>query len=214
MNLRNDIDNYNEKMLKLQFEVSEDINHKLTKGELREKFLKRFFTEELHGLKVMNGILTSRDWQSSQGDFIVLKKDARVGSLDIYDIQDCKLFMEIRSKATKMEYEELQMHAEEIKSRNVNIIVGMFSYAAKAHRKTVLSRYGFTYDKDLDMFNEYEKKLDQYPDVDFYYNLNINYEKDDELPYCVIRNVDGEKILFLQPPVIGNLINVFRGTIE
>ena len=50
MNLRNDIDNYNEKMLKLQFEVSEDINHKLTKGELREKFLKRFFTEELHGV--------------------------------------------------------------------------------------------------------------------------------------------------------------------
>ena len=47
MGIRIDIDNYNEKMFKLQFEASEDIEHKLTRGELREKFLKRFFVRNL-----------------------------------------------------------------------------------------------------------------------------------------------------------------------
>lgn len=38
MGLREDIDNYNEQMLKLQFKASDNIQHKLTQGELREKF--------------------------------------------------------------------------------------------------------------------------------------------------------------------------------
>lgn len=214
MGLRTDIDNYNEKMLKLQFEASENIEHRLTKGELREKFLKRFFSEELEGLNIKNGILVVGDWQSSQGDFIVLKKDARIGNMEVYDAEDCQLFMEIKSRATKAEFDELQLHAQEIKSKNDSIIVGMFSYATKAKRKTVISKYGFEYDEEIDMFGAYDSHLDQYPDVDFYYNLNIDYEKEGEAPYCIIKNADGEKILFLQPPVIGNLINIFRRTIK
>lgn len=214
MGIRTDIDNYNEKMLKLQFEASEDIEHKLTKGELREKFLKRFFCEELEGLNIKNGILVVEDWQSSQGDFLILKKDARIGNMDVYDAEDCQLFMEIKSRATKKEYNELQQHAQEIKSKSDSIIVGMFSYAAKAKRKTVISKFGFRYDEEMDMFSTYDSNLDQYLDIDFYYNLNIDYEKEGESSYCIIKNADGEKILFLQPPVIGNLINIFRGTIE
>lgn len=214
MGIRTDIDNYNEKMLKLQFEASERIEHKLTKGELREKFLKRLFCEELEKLNIKNGILVVGDWQSSQGDFIILKKDARIGNMDVYDLEDCQLFMEIKSRATKKEYNELQKHAKEIKSKTDSIIIGMFSYASKAKRKTVIPKFGFKYDEEMDMFGTYDSNLDQYLDVDFYYNLNIDYENEGESSYCIIKNTDEEKILFLQPPVIGNLINIFRRTIE
>ena len=54
MGLRTQIDTYNEKMLKLQFEASNDIEHKGTKGELREKVLKRFFESELKELNIKN----------------------------------------------------------------------------------------------------------------------------------------------------------------
>ena len=214
MGIREDIDSYNEKMLKLQFQASEKIEHKLTKGELREKFLKRFLCDELEGLSVKNGIIVLGDWQSSQGDFIVLKKNARIGNMDVYDAEDCQLFMEVKSRVKKAEYEGLQLHAKEIKSKNDSIIVGMFSYASHATRKNVIPKFGIRYDEELDMFDAYDSNLDQYPDVDFYYNLNTDYEQEGETSYCIIKNAGGEKILFLQPPVIGNLINVFKRTIE
>lgn len=39
-NLRNEIDSYLQNLLALQFKASSGISHNLTKGELREKFVK------------------------------------------------------------------------------------------------------------------------------------------------------------------------------
>ncbi len=214
MGLREDIDNYNEQMLRLQFQASDNIQHKLTQGELREKFLKQFFRMELDRINIKNGILISGDWQSSQGDFLVLNKNARLGSMSIYDIDDCLLFMEIKSKVTKVEFEELQKHAYELKSKNKKIMVGMFSYSSRAKRQTIVPKFGFDYDKSMDMFDTYNKKSDIYPDIDFYYNLNIYQNNNEELPYYIVKDISGERVLFLQPPVIGYLINLFRSVME
>ena len=213
MNLRTQIDLYYEEMLKLQYEASSGIEHKLTKGELREKFLKNFFMTELSGLNVSDGILTIGDWQSSQGDFIVLKGNARLGAMNIFDVEDCMIFMEIKSNAAKNEYVLLNEHAKELKEKNSNISVGMFSYTSKAKRKNVVTQFGFAYDKSLDMYEDYDNHLDAYPMIDFYFNLNINKTDVSEMPYFIIKNTDGQKILYMQPPVIANLINVFKGTI-
>ena len=214
MDLRTQIDTYNEKMLKLQFEASEGIEHKLTKGELREQFLKKFFREELTTLEIRDGILAQGDWQSSQADFLVLKKDARVGNMSVYDASDCQLFMEVKSRAVASELILLDKHAKELKDKNEDIIVGMFSYASRAKRKTIISSFGFPYDKDMDLFDEYDESGDKYPSIDFYYNLNADYEGDGEYAYCIIKNTDGQKTLFLKTPVIGDLVNIFKRTIQ
>lgn len=214
MELRTQIDAYYEKMLKLQFEASEDIEHKLTKGELREKFLKKFFKEELVNLSITDGILCQGEWQSSQGDFIVLKSTARMGNMNVYDACDCSLFMEVKSRVVTSEYQELNDRAIELKGKNEDIIVGMFSYSSRAKRKTVVEKFGFNYDRQMEMYDDYNAALDQYPNIDFYYNLNVDYEKDEEFAYCIIKNADNKKTLFLKPPVIGDLINVFKRTIQ
>lgn len=36
-------------------------------------------------------------------------------------------------------------------------------------------------------------------------------DDNEESPYFIRKSASGEKILFLQPPVIGNLVNLFRG---
>ena len=91
-------------MLRLQFEASEDIKHNLTKGELREHFLIRFFQGELVKIDIRNGILAQGDWQSSQADILVLKKDARIGVMSVYDVSDCLLFMEAKSRVVASEF--------------------------------------------------------------------------------------------------------------
>lgn len=211
MDLRTNIDNYNERMFRLQFEASEEIEHKLTKGQLREKFLKKFFISELEELNVKDGILVIDEWQSSQGDFLILKRGARVGLMNVYDIEDCVLFMEIKSRVTKAEFRELQKHALELKGKNPDMTVGMFSYASKAGRKTVIPQFGFKYDRTLEMFQTYDETKDEYSAIDFYYNLDICMDDNEESPYFIRKSASGEKILFLQPPVIGNLVNLFRG---
>lgn len=134
--------------------------------------------------------------------------------MSIYDIDDCLLFMEIKSKVTKVEFEELQKHAYELKSKNKKIMVGMFSYSSRAKRQTIVPKFGFGYDKSMDMFDTYNKKSDIYPDIDFYYNLNIYQNNNEELPYYIVKDISGERVLFLQPPVIGYLINLFRSVME
>ena len=225
MDIRKSIDSYNENILKLQFQASEPIEHALTKGELREKFLKRFFADELVELNIKNGILIQGEWQSSQGDFLILKKDARVGSMDLYDANDCQLFMEVKSKVTKSEFIALQEHAKILKEKNSSMLVGMFSYSSEAKRETIFKQFGFAYDKTIKMFEDYDVKLDIYPDIDFYYNLNAERDefhfidtgdindKGIEYSYFLVKDTNGERVYFLQPPVIENLINVFKRTI-
>ena len=134
--------------------------------------------------------------------------------MSVYDAGDCQLFMEVKSRVVASEIALLDKHALDLKDKNEDIIVGMFSYASKAKRKTIISSFGFSYDKDMDMFDEYDESIDKYPNIDFYYNLNVDYEGKGEYAYCIIKNTDGKKTLFLKPPVIGDLINIFRRTIQ
>ena len=64
--IRTQIDTYLQDMLIMQFHVSNRIDHKPTKGELREKFIHRMILEQFPNLKLESGILCFEDWQSTQ----------------------------------------------------------------------------------------------------------------------------------------------------
>lgn len=206
---REEIDTYLEKLLCLQYEASDFIKHKLTKGELREKFLINVVKDEFPNILLGNGILTKGKWQSSQGDFLHLNQNGRIGSLNSYDVIDCKMFMEIKSKATKGEFDLLEQHALEIKDKNSNIKVGMFCYSTSAKEITVLKNQGFKYDKTILAYDMYNRKQDRWPDIDFLYCLN--YRKDvDSSSYFVYRENTGNKLLFKDSPVINYFMNMLR----
>ena len=102
------IDTYLQKLLELQYHVSEPITHKPTKGKLRENFIHQMVLEQFPKLILKTGILYSQNWQSTQADFLWLKDNARIGNLDSYDLNDCKLFMEIKSCATAAELQAIE----------------------------------------------------------------------------------------------------------
>ena len=214
-NLRNEIDLYLQNLLALQFTASKNISHALTKGELREKFVKQVILSQYPNLLLTSGILIDGEWQSTQCDFIWLKENARVGNFNLYELGDCNLFMEIKSAATHGELVHLNNIAEEIHTRskaideNLRIIVGMFCYTTEATEKTVLKKFGFKYDNDLEGYSAYNSSKDVFKNIDFIISLNIT-EDGTPMSYMVIRDIYGGCVLYNNNPIINNLFNYFK----
>ena len=176
MTIRDEVDLYIQEVLKMQYMVSNNISHRLTKGELREKFIRRVVQDEFPNLLLKSGILCEGTWQSTQGDFLWLRDGARIGNLDLYDLKDCLMFMEIKSQATAKELRAINDTAKNLKQRYTGdfpIKVGMFCYGTVVNAMTVLRKFGFTYDKEIDGYNAYAKSKDVMPNVDFIFSLNI-----------------------------------------
>ena len=198
----------------MQYMVSNNISHRLTKGELREKFIRRVVQDEFPNLLLKSGILCEGTWQSTQGDFLWLRDGARIGNLDLYDLKDCLMFMEIKSQATAKELRAINDTAKNLKQRYTGdfpIKVGMFCYGTVVNAMTVLRKFGFTYDKEIDGYNAYAKSKDVMPNVDFIFSLNI-VDDPDELTsaYLVARDFSGNCSLYIDNPVIRYFFNYFR----
>ena len=214
MTIRDEVDLYIQEVLKMQYMVSNNISHRLTKGELREKFIRRVVQDEFPNLLLKSGILCEGTWQSTQGDFLWLRDGARIGNLDLYDLKDCLMFMEIKSQATAKELRAINDTAKNLKQRYTGdfpIKVGMFCYGTVANAKTSLRKFGFTYDTEIDGYNAYAKSKDVMPNVDFIFSLNI-VDDPDELTsaYLVARDFSGNCSLYIDNPVIRYFFNYFR----
>ena len=214
MTIRDEVDLYIQEVLKMQYMVSNNISHRLTKGELREKFIRRVVQDEFPNLLLKSGILCEGTWQSTQGDFLWLRDGARIGNLDLYDLKDCLMFMEIKSQATAKELRAINDTAKNLKQRYTGdfpIKVGMFCYGTVANAKTVLRKFGFTYDKEIDGYNAYAKSKDVMPNVDFIFSLNIVDDPDESTSaYLVARDFSGNCSLYIDNPVIRYFFNYFR----
>lgn len=210
--LRDQIDTYLQDMLKMQFQVSDAINHKLTKGQLREKFIHQMTLDQFPNLILRSGILCLGNWQSTQGDFVWLKDNARIGNTGIYDLNDCRMFMEIKSCATASELRSIETTAITLKDKHsgeISIRVGMFCYSTTAKEKTVLKKFGFSYDSELKSYSVHQSDMDQMKHIDFLYCLNI-CDDEGSSPYFVVRDCMGDCTLYQNNPVIQYFFNFFR----
>ena len=59
--IQTQVDTYLQKLLELQYRVSEPITHKPTKGDLRENFIHRMVLEQFPNLILKKGSLCSKD---------------------------------------------------------------------------------------------------------------------------------------------------------
>ncbi len=214
-NLRDEIDLYLQELLALQFKASSGISHNVTKGNLRESFVKQIVKNQFRNLSIESGILTDGDWQSTQGDFIWLKESARIGDFNLYELNDCNLFMEIKSNAQHSEMVHLDSIAKEIHQRvkaideNNRVTVGMFCYSTNSSEQTVLKKFGFKYDKELQGYDNYNADKDVFKNIDFLISLNIT-DEGNLSPYMVKRDIYGGCVLYNNNPIINNLFNYFK----
>lgn len=212
--MREQINKYIQDLLKLQFIAAECIEHRPTKGQLRERFVKQVIQNEFPNIILKSGILYMDNWQSTQGDILWLRENARIGTMDMYELDDCVMFLEIKSRAKANELSQINETARILKEKHTDcypVIVGMMCYCTEAQEKTVLRKMGFSYDKELDSYEEYQVQFDQLKNIDFLFSLNMN--KDQSIQgesYLVTRDRTGSCVLWRSNPVIQYFFNYFK----
>ncbi|MBU1087163.1 MAG: hypothetical protein KKD05_06545 [Candidatus Omnitrophica bacterium] len=163
---------YYQDLLNAQYYVSEIFEHALTRGEIREEFLKEIFLKRNNSLQIYSGMLFSGAAQSGQCDLLITKTGVPIspfGSKIAMDVRHCKIVLEVKSNAKGSDFRDCNEKAEKIKSLNLQHVpkYGMFCYNYALTKETVMKRFGFQYDKDLEEFAEDENLALMYPHIDF-----------------------------------------------
>ncbi|KGP78545.1 MULTISPECIES: hypothetical protein [unclassified Paenibacillus] len=179
-------DEYIEKLLLVQFGASEIIKHNLTKGEVREDFLKKEVKEQFENICYHKGFIVNneREYQSGQLDMIITGNNARIrkyGDQSMVDIHDARIILEVKSCTTTSDLKKLDQLAMDIKSYSdtpQSIRVGMFCYSYAIQESNMLKKFGFRYDKEIDGYID-DKSIDKdFEHIDFV--LALDGKKEDE----------------------------------
>lgn len=207
MNIIDEIYLYEESMLKIQYNISENISHALTKGEVREDYIKDFITRKLPNTNIYKGIIINEDKQSGQLDFIVPKSNAvvnKIGSHSMLEASECRIVFEIKS-TIKMEYiYELNNTARKIKEMNEKIKIGIIGYKLDMEEKTILRKFGYIYDKEIDGYMYDKYKIDnKITLIDYIISIDENSE------FLIIKNLD-EYVFLKERPIIKYFINILN----
>lgn len=197
---------YIEELLRVQFEASDMFEHNPTKGSIREEFLKNEISKQYKMIDCRTGAIVNGNYQSSQIDIIVTKLNARdmpMGGQSLVDVSDAKLAIEVKSCAEKKHLDELQETAAKLKSQggNSGLKVGLFCYSYDVQEKTMLKRFGYKFDKELDQYN-YHKSLDKdYRDIDFVICISKDEDRPDSDFYIAKDKIEDSFMLFKKEPV-------------
>lgn len=170
----NEFDEYIEKLLLVQFDASEIIKHNLTKGEVREDFLKEEVNKQFAHICYHKGFIVNNEksYQSGQLDMIITGKDARIrkyGDQSMVDIHDARIVLEVKSCATTTDFKKLNQVAEEIKSysESKSLRIGMFCYSYLIQESNMLKKFGFKYDKEIDGYIDDVSIQNEFNYIDF-----------------------------------------------
>lgn len=178
----NEFDEYIEKLLLVQFDASEIIKHNLTKGEVREDFLKEEVNKQFAHICYHKGFIVDneKEYQSGQLDIIITGNDARIrkyGDHSMVDIRDARIVLEVKSCATTADLRKLNQVAREIKSHSdtpQSVRIGMFCYSYAIQEPNMLKKFGFKYDKELDGYFDDISIENDFDNIDFILALNGN----------------------------------------
>lgn len=162
-----------ERMLSLQFWASREFEHKVTKGRVREEFIFKMINERISNININKGIISGKNSQSTEADFLKLKCGA-ICHTGTYEMDDCLIFMEIKSKAKKAEFNHLQSISKKMKHKNSRLLTGIFCYSTQASEKTIMKNFGFAFDNAILGYKSYNHLTDKFPDIDFCFCLNID----------------------------------------
>lgn len=177
-----EFDEYIEKLLMVQFDASEIIKHSLTKGEVREDFLKEEVNKQFAHISYHKGFVVEheKEYQSGQLDIIITGNKARIrkyGEQSMVDIRDARIVLEVKSCATTADLKKLDQVAMEIKSHSEvpeSIRIGMFCYSYTIQEANMLKKFGFRYDKEIDGYFDDISIEKDFSNIDFLLALDRN----------------------------------------
>lgn len=207
MNVVDELNYYDEKMLRLQYEVSECFTHQLTKGEVREDFIKEYIKKKIRNIEILKGSIIKDNNISSQLDMIICKDNItynQYGSHYLVEAEFCKQVIEVKSTLNNKYIKQYINVSKNIKKMNSDIKTGIFSYSLGDNPKNILKHFGYEYDIDLDMYYYNTEKIkEEYKYIDYVICIDENFE-------FVLINEDGKFNLYVDIPIIKYLWAILK----
>jgi hypothetical protein len=209
-------DEYIENLLVAQYDVSDIIEHYLTKGEVREDFLKTQVKEQFQDITLHKGLIchSENNYQSSQIDIIVTNRSARcrqLGTHSLIDLNDVKLVIEVKSCAKTSDFRDLNSLAKRIKSLipNLQPRVGIFCYDYQIQKKNLLRKFGYKYDSEIESFYRVDSDIPEFNNIDFVLSLDVLKSDKD---FFLVKDISGTFTLFDEKPTSKYFFNMFKLT--
>ncbi|MCX7749206.1 MAG: hypothetical protein N2645_20275 [Clostridia bacterium] len=178
-------DDYTEKLLLAQYNVSEMVEHKLMRGEIREDFLKLQIENRYRDIQCCKGAIVDVNGQNQSGqiDLVIAKQCAqvrRMGGHSIISVDDAVFIIEVKSNAKGTEFTSLNDKAMQYKAMEGghSVLVGMFCYYYELKMKSLLRRFGYVYDEDLQAFQQQPDINPPYSGIDFVVCLDDDIDDD------------------------------------
>lgn len=211
-NILDEIELYQEKVLQMQYDISECITHALTKGEIREDFIKKVIKENIQNVITLKGIVVSNGFQSPQIDLIIPKRNAilnQLGEQNIINVNDVKYIFEIKSKLKMEHIKKLNETVNNLKKENPNIKGGIICYKIECLEKYILKHFGYYYDNDLESFQKNEGNVEyKYSDIDYIISF------DEEKEFILSKDILGDFVLNKKVPILNNFLMIFNNSGE
>jgi hypothetical protein len=147
-----EFDQYSENMLMAQYDVSDIISHELMKGEVREDFLISTL-ESCSDPKpiLVKGTISDGVLDAGQLDIILCRSHAhirRMGTQCYVEKNDCLCVIEVKGNCTGKDLKKAEQKARVIRDmRGENTpLYGVICYKAALEEKTILNRFGYTFE--------------------------------------------------------------------
>lgn len=215
---------YLEKLLLLQSYAVEELKHNLSKGEMREEFLRDLILNQYNNIKCHRGFIVDKEFQSTQTDIIISNNrssNINMGGQSLIYLDDVKMTIEVKTSGETKHLKDLEENAIEIKSRiveknkkskskNKPIIehpkIGLFAYKFNLNKNNFLKKFGYRYNNEIESYERDKKSSVEFKNIDFISIFDFNDNDKENLLMCdsifLTRNIsDNEYIIEKDNPI-------------
>lgn len=221
-----EFEQYAEDLLNAQYKVSDIIEHKLTRGEIREDFLCDVIKDSfIDSPNLQRGVLYLNGTRIHNQVDIVLCRDAarrapiRSNRFSIMEPQDVKLILEVKSNAKGNDLKKFNELAKKVKTIGLTHppLCGMFCYNIQMTMDNVFKRFGHRLDSSLLQFVDDITLGTQYSHIDFLVSIDTTPHLSTGLlsQYTLTKdNTTGRYIRSTVYPTIKNLFDLLQQAIK
>ena len=196
---------YLDDLLRLQSEAADRHNHMGVLGAVRENFVVQILSERVDEIKIHTGEVTCKAGDLGQHDIIIRQigtVNTELGGQIRLSATDCAGIIEIKSNAKGSEITAFDKKSALVKSDNPEAVCGMVCYKLNCRKDTILKRFGFFYDEDIEGFVIGNPTSPTYNNLDFILCLDEELETKGDNEYgksFFLKKGQGYE-LFIQPP--------------
>jgi hypothetical protein len=205
---------YSQNLLLAQYNVAEIINHELTRGEVREDFLIQVLQAQfVPRPQFHKGTISDGQTDAGQIDIMLCRPHREIfqlGNQIMIRPDDCLCAIEVKGNARGNDLQRFDERAQRIKAMRAATfpLCGIFCYRIELQERTILNRFGFSFNAETQSYFDDEGRVIAYPNTDFFVSL------DEACPLFLRQLENGRFTRIFEFPILRNVFQIIGSLIR